>query len=349
MRLKNKGQGGKVSIATLGQSARGGWLAVALGVAGVVSVLLPRLAVAQSGKATEIWLQPNSPYEAKGFAKLSGDPIWLKNGTDFWHFFSSANDANPILKDIKVIKFSPTFVGSASKAEMESIYKWLHQHNIQLAVGIEMLTPMAGGCGRHLEGFSASDDSVNGFLYKLKHTGADVAYFVMDEPLDFGSEVKARGACQASFEQTAENILSSVKKIKALFPNAQIGEVEGVPHTTNLAKWLAVYHSAMGSYPSVFFADVYWRFATDKQLESWSAITRQHHIRFGVIYNAGEQKTSEEWAVAAQTNIKRIISDPNIHVDIALFQSWLPQPFHLLPANQVGTMSNMIQFYEHQN
>jgi hypothetical protein len=318
----------------------------AAALSGVFSVLVANSAGAQSSSAPEIWLQPNSHYEVQAFKNAQPRADWSQTGSDFWSFFSSSSNDSSVVSKIKVIKLSPAFVAGASKDELQRVYGWLSSHQIQLAVGVEMLDPNFGRCGRGVEGFSAG---LEGYLSKLRSTGVSVSYFIMDEPLFFGSEAKFPNACQASFLSTAENILASARKIKAFFPNAQIGEIEPIPQTTGLASWLDTYRQIMGEYPSVFIADVSWRQVTDNQLQTWSSLTRQRHIKFGIIFNAANTPNNQAWEDTTLNNAKRAGKILTKNVDIALFQSWIAQPAKLLPTGQYGTMSNTIEHYAQQN
>lgn len=297
---------------------------------------------AQQVLASEIWLQPNSPYEAKLFEKLSKDQSWRGTGTDFWTFFSGSNYSNKATRNISVVKFSPAFIGDAPKSKLIEIGQWLAAKNIKLAVGIEALSPMNDGCGRGVEGFSSD---INGYLNKIKSVNLPVDYFVMDEPLYFGSLANGKNTCRASPTQTASNLHQTLEKIEKLFPQARIGEIEPIPQTNDMAAWLPIYRKINGKFPDVIFADVSWRRTSDKTLVALSDLLQHNHIQFGVIFNAAGMVSDKEWAILTQKNIQRVKENKNIVVDVALFQSWAPQPSHLLPENKFGTMTNMIDFY----
>jgi hypothetical protein len=335
-----------MSILSALRAAHGGRLAISVCLTCVFGSSFSHVAVAHPGKVpAEVWLQPNSNYEVQVFSRGQPHLDWSKTGSDFQSFFSGTGADNPILSDIKVVKFSPAFISGAPKAELQTIFSWLQTHHIELAVGVEILELPANACGRGIEGYSAN---LGGFLSKLKQTRADVHYFVMDEPFYFSSQATEPGACRFSQDKTAREVFDGVTKIKALFPYAKIGEIEPIPQTHNLAQWLNAYYQVGGQYPDVFIADVSWKQVSDTQLATWSTIVRERHIKFGMIYNAANTTTDQDWENATLNHTRRINETSNIDVDIALFQSWSPYPTRLLPVTRPGTMANVIEQYMRQ-
>ena len=96
-------------------------------------------------------------------------------------------------------------------------------------------------CGSGVEGFENTDPLVT--AQKIKRLGGNLQYIAMDEPEYYANIFKKMPVWPPA--QIAANALKTVARIRTVFPNVQVGDIEPVP-PPGAPHWLRdTQHSSM--------------------------------------------------------------------------------------------------------
>ena len=128
-------------------------------------------------------------------------------------------------------------------------------------------------------------------------------------------------------------------------PQAEVGnDMKLVPGTggaagyvADVAEFIDAYKAAAGSPLPFFHADAWWqRGRWEKQLKELSNAIRAKGVRFGIIYNGGDDMDPVEWTTEAEGRFAGIETEPGMAPDDAIIQSWMREPEHALPETEAG-------------
>ena len=173
----------------------------------------------------------------------------------------------------------------------------------------------------------------------------------MDEPLFFGHAYHGPNACHTPIPNLAKAIAVNVAAILAVFPEAEIGDIE--PLAGSVAGWVdqieefaAAFKTATGRPLAFVHADINWTNA------NWPAELRQlfriheNGVKVGIIYNGNPtDSTNLAWTQNAEQRFLAVESDPSLIPDHAVLQTWMIRPDHMLPETQPGTMTYLVDRY----
>src|SRR5579864_8108114 len=180
------------------------------------------------------------------------------------------------------IVFLGELPGSPSDSQWRQVFADLNRRGIAFAISWGPLTPE--GCGTNMEGF----DGENGarIANKIKALGGTLKYIAMDEPF-----VGAIG-CNWTPRQTAENALRSIARVRTVFPEVIVGDIEPIPAAQEPAEWLRRYSAWLDAWKDVsgapfsfFHLDVNWSLDWVPHVEAMRRELEAHHVPFGMIYN----------------------------------------------------------------
>ena len=291
-----------------------------------------------SANAVEIWLSGN-------------DPVAKPNsGTDFQALFSADARWSKAASKIQVFKVSTQLVMSGSDALLSRMFADLKRRNIGLAVEALILSEGPNQCGRGFEGYSASR-TMQVMAERIRKLGGDLRYVAMDEPLWYGHHYDKKNACQSSYEDLARDVAQKVVMLRAVFPDVKIGDIEPLGSsgdwTNEIIQWAQAYRAAVGQPLSFVDADINWSGpAWHQQLTAMAKGLRGIGVALAITYNGdGSDKTGLQWTEHAEQRFNAVESDPLTKPDIAVLQTWMPQPAHFLPEDEPGTLCWLVNRY----
>ncbi len=285
----------------------------------------------QSAIAQEIWFGPNSQYP-----ELTD---LFKPGA---HWTAAASH-------VKAFEM----VGSLSAPEdaLIQIFSNLRSCHMDLVIGLPGLT--AGGpghCGFGVEG-NAAPDEVDVVVHRIKALGAEPQHFSLDEPLYFGHDFVRSGdhfGCRASIVDVARDVATKVKQIHAVFPNADIGDVEPIFALTDaeIEEWLDDYEASTGTKLSFMRFDMDWNSSWRTQIPPIARLLRRKGVAMQVIYNgSGFDQSDQRWMAHAVANFKAFETSITPPPAVVVIQSWDPYPRHLLPESNPLTLTGLVDQY----
>lgn len=250
---------------------------------------------------------------------------------------------------IRVFKIYPDVASRAPAGDLRRIFRYLDRHHIALALEWGVLTATSE-CGGGVEGYAGRDDAFR-VAQRIKNLGGDLHYLAMDEPLFFGHYFTGRRACRAGIHVLAQNAAQNIRRIKAVFPHVQIGDIEPIrarpmppDWAATVRDWLSAYQAAARAPLAFYHADVQdWDDL--RNLKRLDAMLASLHIPMGVIVNGnGDANSDKEWMAQARRNA-RLLWLSGLHPRQVIFQSWSEHPKNLVPDSDPDAMTSLVNFY----
>jgi sugar phosphate isomerase/epimerase len=298
----------------------------------------------QRAQATEIWLSGVDP-----FVRHVTQP---DERSDYQDLFAPDAPWRAAAAQVAVFKTSTEWVRGAPDEALRQMFDDLRRRGI--ALGMEaLMTPggRQGQCGQGIEGYSAPG-AMRAAADRIKQLGGELAAVAMDEPLWFGHHDQEPHACQSSIADLARLLAQNVSAIHAVFPAAQIGDIEPVTAAAgpgwvdDIIEFAAAYQAATGIKLAFVHADVNWREPWQRQLRELAGRLHAAGVGFGIIYNGDPQdQTGVAWTAHAEQRFETVETDPALRPDQAILQTWMRQPEFLLPETRPGTMTNLVVRY----
>jgi len=279
--------------------------------------------------------------------------IWFSGRADmpdYLQLFESSAPWARAAMNIRVFKVSTQFLGGASDENLIHVFSDLKRRHISLAWAALMLTATRE-CGNGIEGY-ADTNTIKTIVERIRRLGGDLRYVAMDEPLWFGHFSTLPHACHTSTGDLAREIAGKVVTIRRSFPDAQIGDTEGIgtlipPHWVDeLTHWADAYRAAVGEPLAFIHLDVLWDGPWPDQVKQLIPRLRERGIKFGIIYNGNpDDQTSLAWTQHAEDRFVTVERNESLIPDQAILQTWFPYPTHMLPETQPGTMTWLVNRY----
>lgn len=284
------------------------------------------------------------------------DPIVQRDrhgfpGDDYMRLFEPGASWPKAAAETNVFEISTQFAFSGDAGELRALIAGLAERKIDLAVsGLMLPGPPGPKCGAGIEGYAAPG-WLGAAMKRLKNLGADVRYVAMDEPVWFGHYDNADNACRSTIEDIAREVATTVRQVKAVFPDVLIGDVEPVasgieawPET--LTRWGALYQAEVGTPLAFLIMDVQWR--TDFLPVIYAILARANlqHLPLGIIYNGDARATtSRQWVQTAEQRFYAAENMAGLQPDIAVIASWDSLPERVLPENDPATLTYLVDRY----
>lgn len=230
---------------------------------------------------------------------------------------------------------SEAFILTATDQQLTQVFSFLSQHHLKLMMVTAMIPVQANGSGNGLEGFTSGSE-LSSAVHRISTLGGTLDYVAMDGPLVAGHEVS--NGPQLSITGLAQQVAGNVALIKAVFPNVQFEDGEGLITTPDLAAWTQAFKAATGSSIAQIDADVNWSAPGVKgQLEAYAQAVRATGAVFGITGDSTTAFTTDQsWALAAETNIAAALADPQIRPGNIQVETWDPNPTVTLPEEAMG-------------
>lgn len=297
----------------------------------LLAVLLLGISV-RSASAQDIWFGPKSQ-DPELMDLFKPDAPWGMAASHVKAFEMLVNQGRP-------------------KQDLIQIFRDLRHRHMDLVVGLEPLSSRGpGGCGYHIEGYGAPG-GVDWEVHFIKSLGGEPRYFSLDGPLHaghfVGQGVDGHFGCKSSIADVAKDIATKVRQIHAVFPNAQIIDIEAAYGMTDadLQTWLDDYAASTGEKLPFMRFDMDWNAPWQARIPAIVQLLRRNGVGVQVIYNgSGNDRTDEQWIADATARFKAfetVIKPPPAAVVI---QSWNPRPSHLLPESDPRTLTSLIDRY----
>ncbi len=290
--------------------------------------------------APQIWLSSVSPVTAKA-------DHWTNSSVDYMDLFTPDAPWPTVSSHLTVFKFGPAFASQGNPDDLRKIFAYLRQHHIKFALETGMLTQSAQWPKRSEA--SGPPGMFEKMLTRLKSLGATPSYIAMDEPLTFSRWQENLGPNLRPFDAITSNLAANNAIAQRIFPGIQFGDEEAIScdsrRLAELEKWPDIYRQATGVPLAFIQCDLNWSEHAMKNLVPLSQALKTQGVPFSVIYNGGTANSDEEWCAGTEQHYTEIETNLGVIPDIAMFQSWVILPSHLLPETKFGTMTNIVANY----
>jgi hypothetical protein len=308
-----------------------------------VLLLLQCLLILPDARGNEVWLNGTDPITARALG-------WDAASRDYYQLFQPDAPWSHAASHVSVLLVTPAFLLFTPENILAPAFADLKRRHIALAVETSLLSNEQG-CGKGVEAFTEpgnAEDVAN----RVQKLGGELRYISLGEVLWFGHHFNGTNACHLSIPEVARQVAVGVAAIRRKFPTIQIGSDEVVGPTSppdwidQTTQWLQAYRAAAGEPLSFVHVDVDWFGPWQQQLPQLAEYTHAAGIPFGVIYNGfGSDLTGETWTHQAEEHFVAVESDLGLVPDHAILQTWMPQPEHMLPETQPGTMTWLVNRY----
>lgn len=236
-----------------------------------------------------------------------------------------------------------------SAANMMNMINFLASQHIGLATEWGPLVPGANCGDGGLEGFAGIEGQKDAQI--IANLGGNLHYIAFDEPEYYGGLYTGSNACNWTETQIAQNAAATVAQIRAVFPDVIVGDIEPLPALYVTPDWLDHYLAWIDAWQATTgapFAFFHFDVAPGADWRPWDTALRialaARGIPYGVIYN-GTQTTDVAWISAAEGffTLRELYGSPP--PDQVIFQSWNPNPSHVLPETDSGAFTYLIDRY----
>jgi hypothetical protein len=276
-------------------------------------------------------------------------PDGTYGSTDYLSLFSPAAPWQQAASHVQVFKLYS--VDNFSDTDLSTLIANLNQRNIALALEWPVLS--SSTCGQGIEGFGSSPAPT---LQRIQALGGVVSYLAMEQPFQWGSLWTGANSCQWTAQQVAANALLAVNQAQTVFPNIMVGDISAIPPFQNFttswipqyALWFDTWRNVSGSPLAFFHLDVDWT------VPNWQAAAagirpavEQRGIPFGMVYNGFlTDVTDSTWMADAENHfIQFEVTNGYAPPEEVDFQSWNPNPTHVLPETDPTAFTYLIDQY----
>jgi hypothetical protein len=311
-------------------------------------VFIVLLAASARGSSPQIWFAPMDNSTRVHNVAAGIIPSNLSAPTDYMNLFAANAPWTQAESHVSVFKIYGWPIVDFTDAQLQTVFSFLNQHKISLAIEFGPLLPTTCGSG---EGFGTQ----GGAQYtadRIKKNGGTLKYVAMDEPLFFGSINNAPGACQWTPAQVANNAVTSLNVLKNNFPGLIIGDIEPVPANglaadwvQRYAAWMDAFQAATGSKLAFFHCDTGYLPTWITDVTNLRVETSKRGIPLGIIYNGlGNDTSDAQWLGRAQQHYLDFELSEG-QPDQAIFQSWTGYPVTHLPETTPYTFTWLLDQY----
>lgn len=237
--------------------------------------------------------------------------------------------------------------GRSSDAELQQAVGDIQRRG--LGIGFEM-APLkeTEECTRATEGFGDPEWAANFVVTRIQQAGGRADYAFLEHPYDAVAYSNAPAACHYSPERAAQDVALFVKSVRSVFPDIRIGDIETADHdVAAVSRWVEAYRAVVGEELDSFNFDLdYNRPDWPEQARAIEEYVHGRGIEFGMYYRGDEDAASAaEWNATAEQRFVQYESVAGGRPDRAIFQSWHPQPDHVLPETDPGAFTYLVNRY----
>jgi hypothetical protein len=155
------------------------------------------------GANAQIWFAPLDDITRQTGIFVGAIPSSASTTTEFMELFAPGAQWTQAAGHVSVFKMygEPPF-GEMSDSDLQTVFSFLGEHNIELAIEFGPLTPTSG-CGTGVEGFNGPGAQT--IVNRILTNGGSLKYVAMDEPFYYAEHV-----CNWSAQQIAMNAIASL-------------------------------------------------------------------------------------------------------------------------------------------
>jgi hypothetical protein len=295
---------------------------------------LPLLAaVAQPARAQSIWLSPM-------------DPV-TQHGVDYELMFSEPQTWQSAAKAISTFAVNANYLLRSDPTLVKNHLAWLQANNIKLAVGVGILPANKNVCGNGVEGMIWPNEA-NLIASQLYQLGAQVDYFILDEPLTHGTISNVPNACHYTVQQNAQQLAYSIKQVRKYYPTAKFVDAEiptGIPLSTwlaTLADWVPAYQQATGEPMYEMALDVWWKFPWHDAVANTQQQLSTQGIRTAIYIDAseGNNVAAGKWVLDARASAVELLNS-GLQIDDFIVANWISTQVRNLPDTRPATLTGL--------
>jgi len=269
---------------------------------------------------------------------------------DFFDLFSPGADWTEAAGRIDVFKLHAWQVRHyLNDAQLRLILTWLHDNRIPLMFESEPLQPPDPDECDHTESFEGPYDLE--MARRIKDLGGTIAVVAIEEPYAFAHKLEGPGACRYSVERIVDEVLLYVSEMRLIFPDVPVGSIEPIwqsPATTpaDMELWLDTYQEQAGEPFAFLHIDPDWTRPDWAQVAlEIEALADERGIPFGVLYNGGHETDAVSWLQATIQHVADFEAIAGGSPQHVAFQSWVDQPDRVLPDDDLGAFTSIINRY----
>jgi hypothetical protein len=287
----------------------------------------------------QIWFGPMDP------------PEWSTanpgvEGYDYMQLFDPLAPWPRTAEAVRVMVLFPVWLdGGVSDSQLEMVINNLRARRIGVAFESGQLTEHGACNAGTIEGFNGVP-GVSRVAERIQSAGGVLYAYAMEHGFDAASYYDP--ACRMTPQKIAADSAKTAAAVHALFPEAIIGSIE----TANLepdtvAEWLDAYQRAAGEPLGFFNLDVNFNISDwAERARKIQDLVQARGIDFGIYYIGDPADPTEEaWYDHARDRMVEFEVVRGGRPDYALFQSWNPHPWKLLPEDQPGTYTHFVASY----
>ncbi|MGA7280353.1 MAG: hypothetical protein WBZ40_01090 [Acidimicrobiia bacterium] len=280
-----------------------------------------------------------------------GADLPLPQGSaDYFDLFSPGADWVDAAAHVDVFKLHAWEVRHfLSDDQLRQIFAWLADNDIPLMFETEPLQPPDPDVCNHTESFEGPYDLE--MARRVEELGGTIAVVAIEEPYAFAHKLQGPGSCQYSVERIVDEVIDYIDEMRRIFPDVPVGSIEPVwqsPPTTadDMEIWLDTFAERAGEPFAFLHIDPDWNRPdwTDVALEI-EAVADARGIPFGVLYNGGLETDGRSWLQSTMDHIAEFETLAGGTPQHIAFQSWVDQPDRLLPDDDLGAFTSIINRY----
>jgi hypothetical protein len=283
------------------------------------------------------------------------DPVMLSIlrpgvASDYLELFAPNAPWTQAAAHVNVFQITGSLAGRGSETDLRRIFTDLQRRNIALALAVSALTTK-GDCGQGIEAYGPPG-GIARLAERIRRLGGNLRFIAMDEPLWYGHIFSGASACHTAIPDLVKEVATTVSVIKHVFPEAQVGDIEGIGYVDppdlvdQIMQFANAYQKAVGEPLAFLRTDILWSGPWRQQLSHLASRLHAAGIRLSIIYNGDlSDQTGVAWTRHAEKRFAEIEADPALIPEQAVVQTWMFQPGHMLPESQPGTMTWLVNRY----
>jgi hypothetical protein len=283
----------------------------------------------------QIWFGPQIPNSA------TGPP-------DYFDLFKENAAWQQAARGIHVFMlYGPWVNGRATDAELEQAVADIQRRGLGIGFEFPPLQQTAE-CTHLIEGFGDPLWATTLVVTRIQQAGGTADYAFLEHPYDAVTYSDAPPACRYSAERAAQDVALFVQSVRSVFPDIRIGAIETADHSVEaVTRWVEAYRAVVGEDLDSFSFDLdYYRPDWPQQARAIEAYVHGQGMEFGMYYRGNENAASAaEWVATAEQRFVEYEVIAGGRPERAIFQSWHPQPDHVLPETDPGALTYLVNRY----
>ncbi len=253
----------------------------------------------------------------------------------------------------KVIVLVHQTINQASIPWLVQVRDFAREHGWQIDLSTEAVAKMPNETCGGQEGYTWPGEN-GGAAKILFDLGFKVDWVDMDGPMIAGSYDTSTAGCRLSIPALVDRVSATLQDVVALYPHVKLVHGEPLPVLQRQPHWkedVEAFQTGLAHKLGVrvvaMQADVHW---TDpgwsQAMKDLHAHLREKNQLLSIIYNPSAGVGTDADAVRTMVeNFDAVEGRLNIIPDIALIESWVPNPVFAMPETSPTTVSWVVNRY----